>query len=248
MNKIFDETCRTAEIEVSVGHIEVRAKEGAKNAAVVLEPMTLGDEEALKAIERATVELENGQLRVIVKLPDAMVSGGGSSVVSINGQTFVGGNGITMVNGRIVSGGGNAVRCDGVRATVYLPADVGVRANTTSATIQVIGRANLVQAHSVSGDLIVDEAQSARLNSTSGGIRVGRVTHAVLHTVSGSIDAEVILGSGSLESVSGSVRARTETEDFTARTVSGSVRVTQGAGISLPRSALSTVSGSRSLR
>jgi hypothetical protein len=247
MNKIFDETCRTAEIEVSVGHIEVRAKEGAKNAAVVLEPMTPGGKEALKAIERATVELENGQLRVTVKLPDTMVSGGGSSVVSINGQTFVGGNGITVINGRIV-GGGNAVRCDGVRATVYLPADVGVRANTTSATIQVIGRANLVQAHSVSGDLIVEEAGSARLNSTSGGIRVGRVSHAVLHTVSGSIDAEAILDSGSLESVSGSVHARTETQDFTARTVSGSVRVTQGAGVSLPRSALSTVSGSRSLR
>jgi hypothetical protein len=246
MNKIFEEIARTAEIEVSAGHIEVRAREDAQNTAVVLEPMTPGDEEALKAIESAEVELKGGQLVVRVKLPASMISGGGSSVVSINGQTFVGGNGVTMINGRI--SGGNAVRCDGVRATVYLGADAGVRANTTSATIQVIGRASLVQAHSVSGDLIADEVQSARLNSTSGDIRVGRVTHAVLHTVSGDIDAVAILGSGSLESVSGNVRAHTETEDFTARTVSGDVRITQGPGISLSRSALSTVSGSRSLR
>lgn len=251
MNEIFDEKIKSVEVEVPMGHIEFRIRQDAKNTALVLEPMTAGDKEAEKAIRAATVELKNGRLRVEVRLPGnvtSLSSGRGSSQVTINGQTFIGsGGGVTIVNGRVVSGGGSMIRTDGVRATVYLPRDVAIHAHSTSASIQVIGKAASVSARSTSGDVVVDETREANLNSTSGDIRVGEVADATLHTVSGDVYATSIRRRGSLESVSGDVRAHTATENFSARTVSGDLRITHAAGVDLPHSALSTVSGRRSL-
>lgn len=251
MNEIFDDEIKSVEVEVPMGHIEFRIRQDAKNTALVLEPMTAGDEEAEKAIRAAKIELKNGRLRVEVRLPGnvmSLSSGRGSSQITINGQTFVGaGNGVTIVNGRIVGGGGTMIRTDGVRATVYLPRDVAIHAHSTSAPIQVIGKAASVSARSTSGDVVVDEAQEASLSSTSGDIRTGDVDHATLRTTSGDVYATAIRRRGSLESVSGDVRAHTLTESFSATTVSGDVRVTHAPGVDLPRSALSTVSGRRSL-
>lgn len=249
MNKIFDDEIKSVEVEVPMGHIEFRIRQDAKNTALVLEPITAGDEEAQKIIDKAIVELRGGRLRIEVRMPDSMasLSGGSYSQVTINGQSFVGGNGVTMVNGRIISGGGQVIRTDGVRATVYLPPEVAIHAHSTSADIQVIGTAPSVSARSTSGDVVVDEASSATLSSTSGDIRTGDVGDATLRSTSGDVYATAIRRRGSLETVSGDVRAHTLTDNFSARTVSGDVRVTHAPGVDLPRSALSTVSGRRSL-
>jgi hypothetical protein len=141
-----------------VGEIIVHTNLEARNAAVTLEPMTPGDEEAQKEIAKAIVKREGS--RLIVKLPEdsggttVVHSGGGGISVSGGGMIISSGRGVTMVNGRVISGNGVVqIGSGGIRAIIYVSTAIEAVLRTRAGEIQVYGDLAKLSAEASSGSI-----------------------------------------------------------------------------------------------
>jgi DUF4097 and DUF4098 domain-containing protein YvlB len=113
------------------------------------------------------------------------------------------------------------------RYDVEVPVGTRVLVRTTSGTVSVTAVRGEVEAHSVSGDIVVSDAsRRVKLESVSGTVRAERVEgearatsvsgDVVLRDVRGAIDAESVSGDIELEAVrSASVQAETVSGDVT---------------------------------
>lgn len=244
VNRIFDEKPRKVSIDLSVGHIVLHAAPGAQNAAVTLEPMHGGDEEAEKAIQAATVELSGGNLVIRVQLPKVITNGGSYNQVTVGNQSYTSGTEITMVNGLVVGGASDAVRTDGVRVTVHLPEEVDVRIDTVSAGVGATGLLGLLRARSASGVIRVEDVIEADVENASGDVEItGSLGKGTVRNVYGDIEVARVLGAVHFDNVSGHVNAHTETDQIHVNTVSGGVRITHPAHVTLPERVVRTVTG-----
>jgi hypothetical protein len=234
-----------------VGEIIVHTNPEARNAAVTLEPMTPGDEEAQKEIAKAIVKREGS--RLIVKLPEdsggttVVHSGGGGISVSGNGMIISGGRGVTIVNGRVISGSGVVqIGSGGIRAIIYVSTAIEAVLRTRAGQIQVYGDLAKLSAEASSGSIralgIITEAD---VEASSGNIELGIVSMVEARASSGSIRVDSVTQRGRLRASSGSIHAHTETTDFRARASSGSVRITTAPGVHLDEDDVTVSSGSR---
>lgn len=233
-----------------VGEIIIHTNLEARNAAVTLEPMTPGDEEAQKEIAKAIVKREGS--RLIVKLPEdsggtTIHSSGGGVSISGNGMIISGGRGVTIVNGRVISGSGVVqIGSGGIRAIIYVSTAIEAVLRTRAGEIQVYGDLAKLSAEASSGSIralgIITEAD---VEASSGNIELGIVSMVEARASSGSIRVNSVTQRGRLRASSGSIHAHTETADFRARASSGSVRITTAPGVHLDEDDVTVSSGSR---
>jgi hypothetical protein len=234
-----------------VGEIIVHTNPQARNVAVTLEPMTPGDKDAQKEIDKTVVKREGS--RLIVKLPE---SPGGTTVVhssrggisvSGNGVIISGGNSVTMVNGQVISGGGVIqIGSGGIRAIIYVPSSIEAVLRTHAGQVQVYGDLAKLSAEASSGDIqAMGTITEADIEVSSGGISLGSVGKLEARASSGSIRVDAVTKRGRLRASSGSIHAHTDTADFRARASSGNVRITTAPGVHLDEDDVTVSSGSR---
>lgn len=113
--------------------------------------------------------------------------------------------------------------------TVTAPSRSGVRVQSQSADVRVVGTADRLDLRTASGDVVVGTVERGSLVQTaSGGIRIDALrADAELRTASGDVAVEHSEGSLSIHSTSGDVRVRRATGDVFARSVSGTVDLAQ---------------------
>ncbi|MCX5207603.1 DUF4097 domain-containing protein [Streptomyces sp. NBC_00237] len=145
--------------------------------------------------------------------------------ISIGGRKVVSGGRVVAEQGTVVSGGGMGT----ITVDVTLPSDQSsIRLETTSADLTVHGDLQVLDTHSVSGDVQAKGVHTLRANTTSGDIEADRID-ARIDAVSVSGDIEVGAYNGTefrAQTVSGDIHlsatpAATGTIDAT--TVSGDV-------------------------
>ncbi|MDH6544091.1 DUF4097 family beta strand repeat-containing protein [Streptomyces sp. SPB4] len=132
------------------------------------------------------------------------ISGGD---ISIGGRKVISGGRVVAPEGTVVSGGGMGT----ITVDVKLPSDMSsVRMESTSADLTVNGDLQVLDFHSVSGDVEASGVHTLRGNTTSGDFEVDRIDARVdVSSVSGDIEIGAYNGS-----------------EFHASTVSGDIRVT----------------------
>ena len=171
----------------------------------------------------------------------------GSMTIS-NGDVIIGGRKVVS-NGRVVAEQGTVVSGSGmgtITVDVKLPTDQSsVRLETTSADITVHGDLQVLDVHSVSGDIQARGVHTLRGNTTSGDFEVDRVDARVdVNSVSGDIEIGAYNGTEfRANTVSGDVHVSATpaaTGSIDANTVSGDV-TTRGTGHLCER--VGTVSG-----
>ncbi|MEV7442967.1 DUF4097 family beta strand repeat-containing protein [Streptomyces sp. NPDC091204] len=132
------------------------------------------------------------------------ISGGD---ITIGGRRVVSGGRVVAPEGTVVSGGGMGT----ISVDVMLPSDMSsVRMESTSADLTVNGDLQVLDFHSVSGDVEASGVHTLRGNTASGDFEVDRVEARVdVSSVSGDIEIGAYNGS-----------------EFHANTVSGDLNVT----------------------
>ncbi|WDM16483.1 DUF4097 family beta strand repeat protein [Streptomyces lavenduligriseus] len=177
-----------------------------------------------------------------------VVTGSVTGMTISNGDIIIGGHKIVS-NGRVVAPEGTVVSGGGmstITVDVTLPSDQSsVRLETTSADLTVHGDLQVLDVHSVSGDIQARTVHTLRGNTTSGDFEVDRVDARVdVNSVSGDIEIGAYNGTEfRANSVSGDVHVSVTpaaTGSIDANTVSGNV-TTRGTGHLRER--VSTVSG-----
>ncbi|MGW2089089.1 DUF4097 family beta strand repeat-containing protein [Streptomyces sp. NPDC001880] len=126
--------------------------------------------------------------------------------ITIGGRKVVSDGVVVAEQGTVVSGGGTGT----ITVDVRLPSDQSsVRLETTSADLTVHGDLQVLDVHSVSGDIEARGVHTLRSNTTSGDLEVERVDARVdVNTVSGDIEIGAYNGT-----------------EFRASTVSGDIDV-----------------------
>ncbi|MFB7852925.1 DUF4097 family beta strand repeat-containing protein [Streptomyces sp. NPDC056053] len=241
VNVTIDPTLKHAAITVSTGDDEGPLAEAVR--------ATTKKESTYRNLDCLTVRVPEVQGSTMTMGNSAFSFNGGSMVVgqnfgvvrgSVTGMTISGGDVIiggrkVVSNGRVVaeqdtvvSGGGMGT----ITVDVKLPSDQSsLRAETTSADITVNGDLQVLDVHSVSGDVEACGVHTLRGNTTSGDFEVTRVdARADVRSVSGDIEIGAYNGT-----------------EFRANTVSGDIHVsaTPAATGSIDAS---TVSGDVSTR
>lgn len=246
MKKIFDFAPDELDGSLSVGELLVYTNPDARNAAVELEPIVPGDEDALRVIEQSTVERQGDKL--VVKVKDG--GAGGATVIQSRGGSIsvMGNGGVTMVNGRIVSGGGSVVQIGGggVRAIIHVSAKIAANLRTQAGQIRVHGNLAKLSAEASSGDIeALGAIAEAEVEVSSGGAQLGVIGRLEARASSGGLSVESVLEHGRVRVSSGSARVHTETANFRARASSGSLRITTAPGVVLDEDDVTVSSGSR---
>lgn len=126
--------------------------------------------------------------------------------IIIGGRTVVSNGRVVAEQGTVLSGGTGTITVD-----VKLPSDMSsVRLETTSADITVHGDLQVLDVHSISGDVEARGVRTLRGNTTSGDFEVARVDARVdIQSVSGDIEIGAYNGT-----------------EFRANTVSGGIGIT----------------------
>ncbi|MBL1115460.1 DUF4097 family beta strand repeat protein [Streptomyces sp. 110] len=162
--------------------------------------------------------------------------------VIIGGRKIVENGRVMTEQGTVVSGGGMGT----ITVDMKLPSDQSsLRLNTTSADLTVRGGLQVLDIHSVSGDVQADGVNTLRGDTTSGDFGVDRVEARVdVTSVSGDIEIGTYNGSEfRANTVSGDVHVTATsaaTGSIDAHTVSGNVST---RGTSNLHERVSTVSG-----
>ncbi|MFB7852387.1 DUF4097 family beta strand repeat-containing protein [Streptomyces sp. NPDC056053] len=141
-----------------------------------------------------------------------IVRGSVTGMTISNGDVIIGGRKVVS-NGRVVAEQGTVVSGGGmgtITVDVKLPSDQSsLRLETTSADITVNGDLQVLDVHSVSGDVEARGVHTLRGNTTSGDFEVTRVDARVdINSVSGDIEIGAYNGT-----------------EFRANTVSGDIHV-----------------------
>ncbi|MFK0047758.1 DUF4097 family beta strand repeat-containing protein [Streptomyces sp. NPDC090741] len=150
--------------------------------------------------------------------------------ISIGGRKIVSGGRVVAPEGTVVSGGGMGT----ITVDVTLPSDQSsIRMETTTADLTVDGDLQVLDFHSLSGDVEARGVHTLRGNTTSGDFEVDRVDARLdVNTVSGDIEIGAYNGSEfRFNSISGDVHVTATpiaTGLIDANTVSGDV-TTRGA-------------------
>ncbi|WP_030889859.1 DUF4097 family beta strand repeat-containing protein [Streptomyces sp. NRRL S-1868] len=182
-----------------------------------------------------------------------VVTSSGSGMTISDGDVIIGGRKVVS-SGRVVAEQGTVVsggRTGTITVDVTLPSDQSsVRLETTSADITVHGDLQVLDVHSVSGDIQARGVHTLRGNTTSGDVEVDRVDARVdIASVSGDIEIGAYHGSEyRTTTVSGDVHVSATpaaTGSIDATTVSGDV-TTRGTGHLRER--VGTVSGKHCCR
>ncbi|MFD5510773.1 DUF4097 family beta strand repeat-containing protein [Streptomyces sp. NPDC127051] len=156
------------------------------------------------------------------------ISGGD---ISIGGRKVISGGRVVAPEGTVVSGGGMGT----ITVDVTLPSEMSsVRMETTSADLTVDGDLQVLDFHSLSGDVEARGVHTLRGNTTSGDFEVDRVDARVdVNSISGDIEIGAYNGSEfRFNSVSGDLHVSATpaaTGSIDANTVSGDV-TTRGTG------------------
>jgi DUF4097 and DUF4098 domain-containing protein YvlB len=107
--------------------------------------------------------------------------------------------------------------------TVRCPIDTDVHIGTQSGAVTLEGRLGSVRVTTMSGSIVLGDAEEADVRTMSGGIEVGTVRGRVrLNAISGRVTAESV-EDASASTVSGSIKLERVLGDVRARTVSGSI-------------------------
>ncbi|MEU8538076.1 DUF4097 family beta strand repeat-containing protein [Streptomyces parvulus] len=166
-----------------------------------------------------------------------VVTGSVTGMTISNGDVIIGGRKV-VENGRVVAEAGTVVSGGGmgtITVDVKLPSDQSsVRLETTSADLTVRGDLQVLDTHSVSGDVEARGVHTLRANTTSGDVEVERVEARVdVTSVSGDIEIGAYNGTEFRAStVSGDVHVSAtpaSSGSIDASTVSGDV-TTRGTG------------------
>ncbi|WP_331720670.1 DUF4097 domain-containing protein (plasmid) [Streptomyces sp. NBC_01178] len=177
-----------------------------------------------------------------------VVRGSVTGMTISNGDVIIGGRKVVS-NGRVVAEQGTVVSGGGmgtITVDVKLPSDMSsVRLNTTSADLTVHGDLQVLDVHSISGDVEARGVHTLRGNTTSGDFEVDRVDARVdVNSVSGDIEIGAYSGSEfRANSVSGDIDVSATpaaTGSIDANTVSGDVTTRGTSGLS---ERVGTVSG-----
>lgn len=174
---------------------------------------------------------------MVVEQNFGVVSGTVTGMTISNGDVIIGGRKV-ISNGRVVAEQGTVVSGGGMGAItvdVKLPSDQSsLRLSTTSADLTVRGDLQVLDVHSLSGDVEARGVHTLRGNTTSGDFEVDRVDARVdVTSVSGDIEIGAYNGTQfRANSVSGDVHVSATpaaTGSIDANTVSGDV-TTRGTG------------------
>lgn len=177
-----------------------------------------------------------------------VVRGSVTGMTISNGDIVIGGRKVVS-NGRVVAEQGTVVSGGGtgtITVDVKLPSDQSsVRLDTTSADLTVHGDLQVLDVHSVSGDIEAKGVHTLRGNTTSGDFEVDRVDARVdVNSVSGDIEIGAYNGTEfRANTVSGDIHVSATpaaTGSIDANTVSGDVTT---RGISNLCERVGTVSG-----
>lgn len=124
---------------------------------------------------------------------------------------------------------------------VTAPRNSGIRIQTQSADVSVIGVAERIETRTASGDVAVDTVLGRSVVQTaSGDVTITSTGDCDLRTASGDIRVQSVATTGLLHSTSGDIEIGVSTGDVGARTVSGEIRVRDTAAGQVE---LTTVSG-----
>ncbi|MEV6439862.1 DUF4097 family beta strand repeat-containing protein [Streptomyces anulatus] len=176
------------------------------------------------------------------------IHGSVTGVVMSDGDITIGGRRIVS-NGRVIAQQGTVVQGGGagtITVDVRLPSDMSsVRLETTSADLTAHGDLQILDVHSVSGDIRGQGVHTLRVATTSGDTELERAEARVdVSTVSGDVHVGAYNGTGArINSVSGDIRlSATPVADgeIALSTVSGDVTT---RGTTRLHERISTVSG-----
>ncbi|WP_327332941.1 DUF4097 family beta strand repeat-containing protein [Streptomyces anulatus] len=148
--------------------------------------------------------------RTVVAQHIGTIKGSVTGMVVSNGDIVIGGRKIVS-NGRVVAPEGTVVQGGGagtINVDVRLPSDrSSVRLETASADLTVRGDLQILDVHSVSGDVLAEGVDTLRVATTSGDAEAQRVDCRVdVSTVSGDVHIGAYSGSEfRINSVSGDI-------------------------------------------
>jgi hypothetical protein len=122
-----------------------------------------------------------------------------------------------------------------VLVRIRCPHDAGVTAKTSSADVELRGRAGAFSTKTASGDVTVEAAGDVDVKTAAGDVSVGLAAgRAGLNTMSGDIVLDQADGAVSAHTMSGDVRAeRLATGSVELRTMSGDIVATVRPGATL---------------
>ncbi|MFB8442721.1 DUF4097 family beta strand repeat-containing protein [Streptomyces niveus] len=236
VNVTVDPTLTHAVVTVSTGDDEgpladaVRAARKSEKTYQNLECITV----RVPKVQGNTMTMGNVSFNggsVVVGQNFGVVTGSVTGVTVSNGDVIIGGRTVVS-NGRVVAEQGTVVSGGGtgtITVDVKLPSDLSsVRLETTSADLTVDGDLQVLDVHSISGDVEAHGVHTLRGSTTSGDFEVGRVDARVdVTSVSGGIEIGAYSGvEFRATSVSGDIRLSATpaaTGSVDANTVSGDV-------------------------
>jgi DUF4097 and DUF4098 domain-containing protein YvlB len=237
---------------VPVGRLIVHAREGIPAPVLTLAPQVHGDELAEQAIRDAEITEHNGVLRLAVPHRGGA---GGVNIANINGGVHIVsgrvsgsviqiGSGITIVNGVVNGNAGKALATGAVDAELIVPAHLHAELASTSGSITTDGPLGVVTAHTTNGDIDIADADALTAGAYNGSITAGRVARIRARSNNGNVEVDTVTDHAVLDTTNGNIHvSRAETDRLSAHTVNGNVTVTQGAGVTLPATAVHTVNG-----
>ncbi|WP_331719687.1 DUF4097 family beta strand repeat-containing protein [Streptomyces virginiae] len=213
VNITIDPTLTNAVVTVSTGDDEGPLADAVRGATM--------EESTHQALNSLTVRVPKVEGNTMTMGNSTFNFSGNSMVVgqnfgvisgSVTGMTISGGD--ITIGGRVVAPKGTVVSGGGmgtITVDVTLPSDMSsVRMETTSADLTVNGDLQVLDFHSLSGDVEARSVNTLRGNTTSGDFEVGRVEARVdISSISGDFEIGAYNGS-----------------EFRANTVSGDVHVT----------------------
>ncbi|MEU2454795.1 DUF4097 family beta strand repeat-containing protein [Streptomyces sp. NPDC012765] len=162
--------------------------------------------------------------------------------ISIGGRKIVSGGRVVAPEGTVVSGGGMGT----ITVDVTLPSEMSsVQLETTSADLTVDGDLQVLDVHSLSGDVEAQGVHTLRFNTTSGDAEVDRIDARLdVNTISGDIEIGAYNGSEfRFTTISGDAHVTATpaaTGSIDANTISGDITT---RGTSHLRERVRTVSG-----
>lgn len=152
---------------------------------------------SVPAVEGNTMTMGNSTFRfnggtMVVGQNFGVVRGSVTGMTISNGDVIIGGRKVVS-NGRVVAEAGTVVSGGGtgtITVDVKLPSEMSsVRLETTSADLTVHWDLQVLDTHSVSGDVEARGVHTLQVNTTSGDIEVDRVdARADVTSVSGDIE------------------------------------------------------------